>query len=85
MTNSTSDTGGVAGERLKSIIERIERLEEEKAAIAADIREIYSEAKGAGFQVRQIRQIVSLRKKDEHERREEEEILDLYKAALGMI
>ncbi|MDD9906223.1 MAG: DUF2312 domain-containing protein [Rhodospirillaceae bacterium] len=79
-----ADTGGVAGERLKSFIERIERLEEEKAALAEDIREVYSEAKGSGFDVKIMRQIVRLRKLDTSDRQEQEAILDTYMAALGM-
>ena len=78
------DTGGVTGERLKSLIERIERLEEEKAALAEDIREVYSEAKGSGFDVKIMRQIVRLRKMDTTDRQEQEAILDTYMAALGM-
>ncbi len=79
-----ADTGGVAGERLKSLIERIERLEEEKAALAEDIREVYSEAKGSGFDIKIMRQIVRLRKLDSSDRQEQEAILDTYMAALGM-
>ena len=79
-----ADVGGVAADRLRSFIERIERLEEEKAALAADIREIYSEAKGTGFDVKIIRQVVRLRKMDQSDRREQEEILDLYKRALDI-
>ena len=79
-----ADTGGVAGERLRSIIERVERLEEEKAALAEDIREVYSEAKGNGFDVKILRQIVRLRKLDSADRQEQEAIPDTYKAALGM-
>lgn len=74
----------VAAERLKSFVSRIERLEEEKAALANDIKEVYSEAKGTGFDVKVLRKIISLRKKDSADRREEEEILALYMAALGM-
>ena len=77
-------TGGVTGERLKSLIERVERLEEEKAALAEDIREVYSEAKGSGFDVKIMRQIVRLRKMDTSDRQEQEAILDTYMAALGM-
>ncbi len=80
-----ADTGGVAGERLRSIIERIERLEEEKAALSEDIREVYSEAKGNGYDVKILRQIVRLRKLDSADRQEQEAILDTYKAALGMM
>ena len=79
-----ADTGGVAGERLKSLIERIERLEEEKAALAEDIREVYSEAKVSGFDIKIMRQIVRLRKLDSSDRQEQEAILDTYMAALGM-
>ena len=78
------DIGGIAGDRLKSLIERIERLEEERRALGADIKEVYAEAKGTGFDVKIIRKIVSIRKQDRDKRREEEEILDLYLAALGM-
>jgi uncharacterized protein (UPF0335 family) len=69
--------------QLKSFIERIERLEEEKKAIAADIKEVYAEAKGTGFDTKIMRKVVSLRKKDAAERQEEEAILDLYLSALG--
>ena len=79
-----TDVGGIAGDRLRSFVERIENLEEEKAALAADIREVYSEAKGTGFDVKILRQIVRLRKMDVSDRQEQEEILDVYKRALGM-
>ncbi len=79
-----ADVGGIAADRLRSFIERIERLEEEKKGIADDIKEIYSEAKGTGFEPRILRQVVRLRKKEQAERREEEELIELYKAALGM-
>ncbi|HEV2563319.1 MAG TPA: DUF2312 domain-containing protein [Rhizomicrobium sp.] len=75
---------GFAKEHLKSFIERIERLEEEKAALTADIREVYSEAKGTGFDTKIMRQIVRLRKLDTADRQEQEAILELYKGALGM-
>ncbi len=78
------DVGGVGGERLRSFIERIERLEEEKAHLMEDIKETYGEAKGVGFDVKTIRKIVSLRKMDGEKRRESEELLDLYKSAIGM-
>jgi len=71
--------------QLRSLIERIERLEEEKKAIAADIKEVYGEAKANGFDTKIMRKVVSLRKKDSAERQEEEAILDLYLSALGMI
>ena len=69
---------------LKAFIERIERLEEEKKALADDIKDVYAEAKGTGFDVKIMRKIVSIRKQDREKRREEEEILDLYMAALGI-
>jgi uncharacterized protein (UPF0335 family) len=79
-----AEVGGVAAERLRSFIERIERLEEEKAALAADIREVYSEAKGTGFDVKTIRQVVRLRSMDRDARQEQEHLLDLYKRAIGL-
>jgi uncharacterized protein (UPF0335 family) len=82
---SEQAVGGVAADQLRSYIMRIERLEEEKAALAADIREVYSEAKGNGFDVKAMRQIVSLRKLDEPKLKEMEAILDRYKVALGMV
>lgn len=82
-TESTGQT--VAAGQLRAFIERIERLEEEKKTIADDIKEIYLEAKGGGFDVPAIRALVRLRKKDATKRQEAEAILDLYKAALGMI
>ena len=78
------EVGGIAGDRLKSFIERIERLEEEKRALAEDVKEIYSEAKGAGFDVKIIRQIVRIRKMDEDDRDEQEALLDTYLRAIGM-
>jgi uncharacterized protein (UPF0335 family) len=77
-------TKSVAGDQLKAFIERIERLEEEKAGIAGDIREIFAEAKGNGFDTKAMRKILALRKKDYSERQEEEAILELYMQALGM-
>ena len=79
-----TDGGGIAAQRLRSFIERVERLEEEKAELAADIREVYAEAKGDGFDVKTMRQIVRLRKLDSSDRAEQEALLDLYKAALGL-
>ena len=79
-----SDVGGVAADRLRSFIERIERLEEEKAALTADLREVYAEAKGAGFDTKVMRQIVRMRKMDSQDLQEQEAVLDLYKSALGM-
>ncbi len=75
---------GVARDQLRAFIERIERLEEEKKAIADDIKEIYAEAKGNGFDTKVLRQVVRIRKQDQHERAEQEAILDLYMHALGM-
>ena len=76
---------GVARDQLKSIIERIEKLEEEKAAIADDIKEVYAEAKANGFDTKTLRQVVRLRKQDSAERQEQEALLDLYMHALGML
>ena len=75
---------GFAKEQLKSLVERIERLEEEKAALTADIREVYSEAKGTGFDTKIMRQVVRMRKLDKADFQEQEAILDLYLNALGM-
>ena len=74
----------VSGNRLKSFIERVERLEEEKKALAEDIRDVYSEAKSTGFEPKIMRKIVSLRKSNLEKRREEQELLDLYMSAIGM-
>ncbi|MCH8213904.1 MAG: DUF2312 domain-containing protein [Proteobacteria bacterium] len=79
-----ADIGGIAADRLRTFVERIERLEEEKAAITADIREVYAEAKGAGFNAKILRQIVRLRGLDQADRREQEAILELYKRALDL-
>jgi uncharacterized protein (UPF0335 family) len=76
---------GFAKDQLKSFINRIERLEEERAALSADIKEVYSEAKGTGFDTKILKKVVALRKKDEQERMEEDAILDTYLLALGMI
>jgi uncharacterized protein (UPF0335 family) len=71
--------------QLKTIVERIERLEEEKKTISADIKEVYAEAKGNGFDTKILRKVISIRKKDRHEREEEEAILSVYLDALGML
>jgi uncharacterized protein (UPF0335 family) len=76
--------GGLAVDQLKSIIARVEKLEEEKAGIGADIRDVFAEAKGNGFDVKAIRTIIKLRKMDTSEREEQETILDTYLHALGM-
>ena len=78
----TSQT--VAAGQLRAFIERVERLEEEKKTIADDIKEVFAEMKGTGFDTKAVRKIIRLRKQDQAERQEEEAILDLYKAALGM-
>lgn len=75
----------VAGDQLKQYIERIERLEEEKAGTAADIRDVFAEAKGNGFDVKVMREVIKLRKLNRDEMDEKEFLLDAYKAALGMI
>jgi uncharacterized protein (UPF0335 family) len=69
--------------KLKSLVERIERLEEDKAAIAADLKEVYAEAKGEGFDTKILRKVVRLRKQDQAKRQEEEALLDLYISAIG--
>ena len=79
-----SDVNGVAADRLRAFIERIERLEEEKAALTADVREVYAEAKAVGFDTKVMRQVVRLRKMETSDRREMEELVDLYMGALGM-
>jgi len=78
----TSQT--VAAGQLRAFIERVERLEEEKKTIADDIKEVYAEMKGTGFDTKAVRAIIRLRKQDQAERQEAEAILDLYMAALGM-
>ena len=78
------DIGGIAGEQLKSLIERIERLEDEKRALSEDIKEVYAEAKGTGFDPKIMRQIIKIRKMDKEELDEEESLLDVYNCALGM-
>lgn len=77
--------GGVSGDQLRSYIERIEHLEEEKGALAADIRDVMAEAKANGFDIKTMRQVIRLRKLDTSERDEQEHMLDLYKRVLGML
>ena len=84
MTETLPQTDSVAADQLKDLIERIERLEEEKAGIAGDIKDVYAEAKSNGFDTKALRRIVSIRKQDHAERQEQEAILDLYMQALGM-
>lgn len=82
---SGTDAHGVARDQLLSFIERIERLEEEKKTVADDIKDVYGEAKGTGFDTKTIRKVIAIRKQDRDERAEQEAILDTYLAALGMI
>ncbi|ABI61264.1 putative exported protein [Granulibacter bethesdensis] len=78
------NSGGIAADRLRSIIDRIERLEEERKALGSDIKDIYSEAKSAGFDVKVIRQLIRIRKQEPAEVEEMESLLDVYRRALGM-
>jgi len=84
-SSAPSAAASFAVDQLRSIIERIERLEEEKAALSEDIKEVYAEAKGNGFDAKTLRTVVRLRKQDSSERAEAEALLDLYLNALGMI
>jgi uncharacterized protein (UPF0335 family) len=86
MADEVMEEGGstVAAGQLRAYVERIERLEEDKKTIAEDIKEVYAELKGTGFDTKAVRTIIRLRKKDQAERQEEETILDLYMNALGM-
>jgi uncharacterized protein (UPF0335 family) len=79
------DVGGVAGERLRAFIQRVERLEEEKKSIADDVREVYAEAKSNGFDPKIMRQVVKLRKMEAADRAEQEALLETYLHALGMM
>ncbi len=81
---AANDAGGVSGQRLKAFIERIERLEEEKAALGEDVKDIYAESKAVGFDTKIIRKVIRLRKMDAEKRREEDELLELYKSAIGL-
>src|SRR5690349_3805688 len=81
---TANDAGGVSGQRLKAFIERVERLEEEKSALADDIKDIFAESKAVGFDTKTIRKVIRLRKMDKEKRQEEEELLELYKSAIGM-
>ncbi len=74
----------VAGERLRSIVDRIERLEEERKALGSDIKDIYSEAKSAGFDIKVLRQLIRIRKQEPAEIEEQETLLDVYRRAIGM-
>ena len=77
-------TGGIAADRLRSIIERVERLEEERKALGSDIKDIFAEAKSAGFDVKVIRQIIRIRRQEPADVEEQETLLDTYRRALGM-
>lgn len=79
-----ADVAHVSGERLRQYIERVERLEEEKAGIGDDIKDVYAEAKSAGFDSKIMRMIVKLRKMSMEKRREEEELVEIYKSAIGL-
>ena len=81
----TTDVGGIAADRLKSFVERIERLESEKQGLSEDIKEVYAESKSTGFDNKIIRQIIRLRKMDKPDRQEQRAILELYEEALGMV
>ena len=83
-TIEESAPAGIASERLQSIVERIERLEEEKKALSADVRDIYVEAKSAGFDGKALRQLIRVRKMEKQEAEELENLVDIYKHALGM-
>jgi uncharacterized protein (UPF0335 family) len=79
-----AEVGGIAADRLRSFLERVERLEDEKAALSADIREIYAEAKAVGFDTKIMRQVLKLRKMDHADRQEQAHLLELYKRAVGI-
>ena len=81
---SDSSVGGIAADRLRSIIERVERLEEERKALGSDIKDIFAEAKSAGFDIKVIRQIIRIRKQEPADVEEQETLLDIYRRALGM-
>ena len=76
--------GGIAADRLRGLVERIERLEEERKALGSDIRDIYAEAKSAGFDVKVLRQLIRLRRQEAADVEEQETLLDVYRRALGM-
>lgn len=78
------DVGGVAADRLRSVVERVERLEEERKGLAEDVKDIFMEAKSAGFDVKVVRQIIRLRRQEPADVEEQETLLDLYRRALGM-
>lgn len=84
MRNKMTEVSNVSAEKLMSFIKRIEKLEEDKRAVGDDLKEVYSEAKGSGFETKIIKQLVKLRRLEVEKRREQEELLELYKSAIGM-
>jgi uncharacterized protein (UPF0335 family) len=84
LEKTETKTGGIAADRLRSIVERIERLEEERKALSGDIRDIYAEAKSAGFDVKVLRQLIRMRRQEPADVEEQETLLDVYRRALGM-
>jgi uncharacterized protein (UPF0335 family) len=83
-TEDSAATGNIAGDRLRSLIERIERLEEERKALSSDIKDIFAEAKSAGFDVKVMRALIRIRKQEPADVEEQETLLDVYRRALGM-
>ncbi len=79
-----ADAGGIAGDRLRQLIDKIERLEDEKREVGEQVKEVFAEAKGEGFDVKVLRQVLKLRRMKPHDRTEQEELLELYKVAIGM-
>ena len=79
-----AEAGAIAVDQLRAFVERIERLEEEKAALAADIREVYGEAKGTGFDAKALRRLIALRKMDQADREEQDALLEIYRQAVGL-
>ncbi len=84
-TSGAEDSASVAGKRLLSFLERVERLEEEKKALSEDIKEVYAEAKGVGFEPKIMKRLVKLRKMEPETRAEEDDLMDIYKKAIGML
>jgi uncharacterized protein (UPF0335 family) len=84
MTDINEDAQAIAADQLKALIERIEKLEEEKRELSEDIKDVYGEAKGNGYDVKVLRKIISIRKLDKDERMEQDAIMELYLSALGM-
>ena len=84
VSDDMTQVGGIAGEQLRTFIERIERLEDEKKDVQEQIKEVFSEAKGVGFDIRIMRQLLRLRRLRDADRSEQEELLEIYKAAIGM-